>query len=138
MIQGDLFGDPTPVPPPLSAPIVRATDPGTSHAAAREQVESGRRESHCALILRLEEEHPGSTYRELWRLAGGQIAEAVEVQRRLGSDLAELDPTTGFERPGTPVVRGEARRCTVSNRPAQTWWPRATAIDPQDEQENRR
>jgi hypothetical protein len=105
-------------------PIARATDPVTSHEAALEQTISGRRETHTALVYRLVCANPGATYRELFRAANGAIAEAVEVQRRLGSDLAQLDPRTGVEVPDSLVVRRGSRVCRESGRSATCWWPR--------------
>lgn len=111
-------------PLPRSAPpIARATDPGTSWSAAREQTASGAREAHKAILLdRLRELGSDLTYRELWTSLGGRIAEAVEVQRRL-NDLAPLDET-GAPLPWQPVLRGADRKCIVSGRSAQTWWAR--------------
>lgn len=89
-------------------PIARATDPETSHVAASEHTNNGRRAAHAERILAVVRAHPGWTYREIARLV--PELEAVEVQRRL-ADLADLGR----------VVRGEARACKVSGRPAQTW-----------------
>lgn len=42
---------PTPDHGPLFSPIARAADPATSHAAAAEVTDSGRRGGQCAAIL---------------------------------------------------------------------------------------
>lgn len=93
---------------PAPPPIARNTDPGTSHAAAREHTESGKRSDHANQILAVVRNHPGLTYREA--ASHLPVLEPVEVQRRL-ADLASI----GL------VERGEHRACNVSGRMAQTW-----------------
>lgn len=92
------------------APIARWRDPLGAHLAAVEQDESGRRDGHAALVLDAIRRQPGLTYRELWQMLGGQIAEPVEVQRRL-SDLQN----EGY------VCKSGKRPCRVTGRMASTW-----------------
>lgn len=106
-------------------PLARATDPGTSWAAAREQRESGREAAHADLVLDcLRANGSDLTYRELHCALGGQIAEAVEVMRRLSTDLAPLEEDHVTPRPWQPVLRGPKRKCRVTGRPVLTWWAR--------------
>jgi hypothetical protein len=97
-------------------PIARNSDPLQSKLAAAEHTESGSRERQMALILAAVRRSPGLTYRELHARMGGAIEEPVQVEKRC-SDLVEAGK----------IKRGERRRCTVSRRPAQTWWPNAAA-----------
>ncbi len=88
------------------APLARTTDPGTSHAAAREIVPhlAGLRLAAVEAVGR----HPGLTATELSRAEG--ITDPRVLNRRLGE----------CESMGL-VRRGPARVCSVTGRSAATW-----------------
>lgn len=92
------------------APLARITDPSTSHEAAREQIASGRRETHAYRVYAALRSIPnGMTFSEVAEVAG--ISNPVEACRRL-SDLrdARLAYACG------------KRRCAISGRTAQLWF----------------
>lgn len=91
----------------LSTPIARASDPRTSHLAAREVTESGRRESQLEKVLELVRLYPLSTSAELAKF--GKMDRYVTARR-----LPEL-----WE--GKLICQRSARQCTVSGRKAVTW-----------------
>jgi len=91
-------------------PLARVTDPETSHEAAADQIESGRRDTHAMTILGVVRRFPGVTYREAADIA--MMDEAVEAIRRL-DDLRKAD-----------LVHVEGKRkCGISGRTAQVWYP---------------
>lgn len=91
-------------------PLARITDPETSHEAAADQIESERRDNHAERVLEVVRKMPGCSYRELADAA--EFPEAVEVIRRL-DDL----------RKAGLVHAGDKRRCSISGRPSQVWFP---------------
>ena len=89
-------------------PLARASDPATSHAAAREIAgHVGALQEWAARCVRLA---PGLTQREL----GARFC--PEDLRKIGRRLAEC-ARLGMLR------RGPARKCTITGRMAETWWP---------------
>lgn len=90
-------------------PISHALDPASSAEAAREVTESGRRDTHCAMVLDAVRANPGLTSAELAKLRIGDL-DMTEVRRRL-CDLK----AAGF------IERGEARKCGVSGKKAVVW-----------------
>jgi len=101
MTQGNLF----PAPPPRPWELARATDPQPSHDAAKAvepQLPALYAETLAAVAAM-----PGSTASELEAAHG-------ERGRHFGRRLPEME-TRGL------VVRGAARRCTVTNHSAATW-----------------
>lgn len=93
----------------LLAPASRFSDPSSSHSAAAEHDESGRRNEHASAVLSIVHGSPGLTYREI--SARLRHLEPVEVMRRL-NDLAHAGA----------VQRGAQRKCNASGRLALTWW----------------
>jgi hypothetical protein len=91
-------------------PAARRHDPVSSHDAANEHTDSGRRERHVSIVVEQVWMHPGLTSAELTPHTG---LERHEVARRL------LDAEENLQ-----VMRGDLRRCSVSGRLAITWWPR--------------
>ena len=85
----------------------RTTDPVSSHAAARELVESGHHGKQCTGVLYALVDNPGVTSRELADISGIDLA---ILFRRL-PDL---------EKHGV-VSRGTIRKCKKGNRLATTW-----------------
>lgn len=92
----------------LTVPIARKSDEPTSHAAAREVTESGRREGQLLAVLALVRKYPGRTSLELASLS--KLDRHVIARR-----LPELE-TAGY------ISRGEIRKCTAGNRSAMTWY----------------
>ena len=90
-------------------PLARNTDPMTSHQAAEDAAKSGRVVSHIDRIVSAIKEHPGKTSAELAQITGLERHEAA----RRTSDAHAL----------AMVVKGRARKCSLSNRNAMTWWP---------------
>jgi len=93
----------------------RATDPWTSHAAARDLEASGRGSLQREAVLALVGAHPGETSAEI----GSRAAPTHEVlmDRWLAARrLPEL------ERAGL-IRRGAVRECSQVRRPCLTWWP---------------
>lgn len=105
---------------PLSQPVAkaRATDPESSHEAARNVESSGaahdQRERACDLVFMSK----GSTIHELAALSrlmhGNQALDHIQLARRL-PELVGMSP--GAE-------PREQRKCKVTNRKCQTWWPK--------------
>jgi predicted HTH transcriptional regulator len=89
--------------------IARNSDPATSHQAAAEITADGSRDSMCETAYKLLKANPGSTAKELDKLAG---ANDGQIRKRL-SDLAKAKL----------AVKGAARKCGVSGKSAQTWHP---------------
>ena len=96
--------------PRVETPAARRTDPATSHAAAAEVTRTGVRGHQQRQVAAAVREWPGRTAAELAKLAS---MDRYAVSRRLPECV-----TAGG------VLRGEARRCEVNGRDAQTWWPR--------------
>lgn len=91
----------------LSA-AARVSDPVTSHLAAAEHTDSGKRGRHIGIVIDAVRLHPGKTSAELAPLCG---LERHEVARR----------TADAEHAGA-IRKGEIRRCNTSGRSAVTWW----------------
>ena len=87
----------------------RATDPGTSHEAARHVVSSGLQADQQAVALAAVKLAPGLTSNEL---ASQTVLDRYMLARR----LPELEEA-GM------VWRGPKKPCEVSGRSACTWWP---------------
>lgn len=131
MTQQDLFALPAaPGKPSFPLPpATRATDPMSSKIAEEAHTASGARRAHVEIVLDLVKEFPGSTYRELHSIHVGRTVrrgqkpmESAELQRRL-NDLAPRREDTNQPAIGARVRRGDPRTCSVTTRPAQTWWP---------------
>ena len=91
----------------MTTPIVRTTDPWTSHAGAVEVTDSGRRKTQAERCLDVVLTRPGLTAGEIGELTG---LGHVPAQRRL-SDLKAAGK----------VGVGMARQ--YLGRPQVTWWP---------------
>lgn len=87
----------------------RATDPGTSHEAARHVVNSGLQADQQAVALAAVRQVPGLTSNEL---ASQTVLDRYMLARR----LPELEEA-GL------VWRGPKKPCEISGRSACTWWP---------------
>ena len=94
-----------------SKSLVRKGHPETSREAA-EAFAPKQRQSQLR-ALGYVSESPGSTANELAKLAGDRDT------RKIGRRLPELE-SFGL------VIRGDARRCSVTNRKAHTWYPADT------------
>jgi hypothetical protein len=104
MTQQELFASPIEVA--LATPVARRSDPESSHLAAREVTDSGRREGQCLGVLALLKKHPLSTSLELAKYGYDRHT----IARRLPQ----------LEEAGL-VSRRTARTCNVGNRKALTW-----------------
>lgn len=93
-------------------PLVRRSDPDTSHEAARRVTRSGTRADHLSRVVAAVKAHAGKTSAELALLTG---LERHEAARR----------TSDGEREGL-LRKGPARKCSVSGRAAVTWHPALT------------
>jgi len=92
----------------LAETMARRTDPVTSHLGAASIVESlGDVQTWVLGLLR---QHPGTTSSELAQACG--VGDIRKINRR----LPEL------ERLGK-VRRGEMRKCNITGRMAQPWYP---------------
>ena len=87
----------------------RASDPITSHEAAKEMTLSGKRMAQVDEVDQLVGEYPGYTSLELSALT--TKLDRYQVARRL-SDLEHLGR----------VKKGARRVCRVGGRNAVTWW----------------
>jgi hypothetical protein len=84
----------------------RSTDPLTSWDAADHMVRSGKAARQRAIVIAAVRDHPGCTSFELSRHCP---LERHQVARRL-PECAEL-------------MKGAARKCSVTGNQAVTWWP---------------
>lgn len=101
------FADILTPPRPEPRTLARASDPLTSHEAARE---TPTRAKHREIVWSAVQRYPGLTYREL---AEHCELDPVEVMRRL-ADLHSVDW----------VYHGERRRCSVGGKSCLVWWPK--------------
>lgn len=117
MTQHTLFGDlagaasPETIPDHGSYPgkeLHRRSDPETSKLAAVDLASSGQRERMAEIALGLVEANPGRTAAELEALSG--LTDG-KVRKRL-NDLWHKGR----------IEKGEARKCSVTGKSAQTWW----------------
>lgn len=90
-------------------PVVHTTDPVTSYEAAAAVTQSGKRASHCDLVLAAVIGQPGMTAGELGDRTG---LGRVEAARRL-TDLLRLHR----------VYQGSKRVCASQGTSQMTWWP---------------
>ena len=90
------------------SPVSRATDPVTSHEAEAVITQTGTRQTHVEIVLRIIIDHPGLVTGVIGEMSGlGQM----ETRKRL-SDLKNR----GLARQGQPRVwEGSGRRQV-------TWW----------------
>lgn len=86
--------------------LARISDPETSRQAAREIERDGSRKRQENAILRLVQWHPGCTASEYELMSG------IKAHKRMA----------GLVRRGL-IVSGEAKRCPLTGKRAQTWWP---------------
>ena len=102
--QSGLFDEPD-----ASHRLARSSHPSTSHESARDLVDSGALNRGMRMARAVLLAHPGSTAREL-----DQYADSGDgaVRKRL-NDL---------RREGLAHAKGR-RVCSVSNKPAQLWYP---------------
>ena len=103
----DLFGPRRPMR--VETPIARNTDPESSHLAAREITASGKREDQQHQTIAAVQRYPGLTMQEL-------AARTNLCRFMLGRRISECE-TAG------KVRRGQKRKCTVTGRQAEPWWP---------------
>jgi hypothetical protein len=102
----DLFSQPA--PRRVETPIARASDPESSHLAAKEITASGKRAHQQAQTIAAVRQYPGRTSQELCELTG--ICRYA-LARRLPECV-----TAGA------VRKGIQRRCSVTGKTALTWW----------------
>lgn len=104
-----MYDDLDDIPAPDPHTRARSTDPDTSHAAARENAESGAGDRQRLAVLAAVRSKPGMTSDEL--------AASIHVDRHIpGRRLSEL------EHAGL-VRRGEARKSELTGRDGLTWFP---------------
>ena len=102
------FEPPVGYVPQKAHTMVRSTDPSTSKQSAKEF--AGNVARIDAWAIECVTETPGKTQREL-----GEI-HCPDDQRRVGRRMSYLA--------GLGLIRrGDARKCTISGRNSQTWWP---------------
>lgn len=93
----------------IRTPIARAKDPSTSHRAAREITEGGARDQQHNLTVAAVTTFPGRTSQELSELSHHD-------RYMLARRLSECEKAKR-------VHRGPAKRCSVTNKLALTWFP---------------
>lgn len=93
----------------VETPAARSSDPVTSHMAADVHTATGRRAEQQACTAAAVRAFPGCTMQEL--------AEKSGIDRYvLGRRISECE-TAGL------VQRSSKRRCAVTGRMAEPWWP---------------
>lgn len=97
----------------IQTPAARASDPETSHEAAKSITASGERRRQQVQVLALVVASPGCTAGELAEVAADWEVgvDYFAIQRR----VSELEPQF--------VRRGETRRCSVRGTMQTTLWP---------------
>jgi hypothetical protein len=90
-------------------PIARRSDSLSSHLAARNVTESGKRQSHLEQIIDAVRRRPGCT--------AGELAQFTKLSH------VQIDRRTGDLRLSGRVTFGEIRTCRVFGRQMQTLWP---------------
>lgn len=91
----------------IRTPASRRTDPETSALAEEEINASGSRKSQQELVFRLVDQRPGHTAQEL---AQHTHLDRYQIQKRLS------------EMTGLKIRRGDAKKCSVTDRKASTWY----------------
>lgn len=110
-LQHEYTGAGNPDPKILS----RKNDPVTSKMSAIDIVESGALSDMMQRAMTLVDNNPGRTAKELERIGGytdGQIRKRLSDLRR--NDVAHT---------------GEKRRCQITKKVVQTWWPGKAAAN---------
>lgn len=92
--------------------LARRHDPETSQISSYEVQASGALGRQARTVLGALRAYPGATSRELSQVAG--------IDRYASSRRLPLLVDLGY------VRRGDRRRCRVSGKLSQTWWPLAT------------
>jgi hypothetical protein len=95
--------------PPAPRTLARACDPDTSHQAATEMALSGALGRMARIAWDLLVEYPGATASELEEvssLGDGKIRKRLNDLRKEGW-----------------AYNQDARRCLITGKMAQTWWP---------------
>ena len=95
-----------------TTPTARGTDPESSHQAAEHITKIGDRATQQRQVVRAAAKWPGLTSREL-------AAKMNQCRYVVARRLPEVSPIY--------VTNGPPRRCTVTGRLAQTWWPQPIA-----------
>ena len=93
----------------IQTPAARNTDPQSSHIAAENITNSGRRVGQQAQVALLVKRHPGLTSAELSRKT--EQLKREQIARR----LPELE--------GVLIERGVPRKCGICKISCDTWWP---------------
>ncbi|MCH2040306.1 MAG: hypothetical protein MK185_06695 [Saccharospirillaceae bacterium] len=101
----------------IQTPAARATDPKSSHIAAAEMNKTGKRQTHIKQLAEVVASNPGKTSAELAFIVADAHPHLTrhEVARRLPDGEGQV------------FTRGEARKCTQTNRLCITWWPTEAA-----------
>lgn len=94
----------------VRTPAARTSDPETSHESAEFHTASGKRATQQRMVAKAVRTFPGHTSNELAAIL--QVHQDVPQKR-----LSECK-TAGA------VFCGDKRKCTVTGRPALTWWPK--------------
>lgn len=113
--QRSLFDPPDAIQP---RELARRDGPETSKEAARTFVRSGQIGKHMARALAVLKKYPGSTAAEL-DLHADRDPE-FETQARDGAVRKRL---TDLRKAELAYISGETRKCAVTGRMAQVWWP---------------
>ena len=89
-------------------PASHRNDPATSRQAEAAITQSGARQTQAELVLDLVREHGGLTSAELTQFCD---LDRWQIARR----LPDLE-ANGL------VIKGNARRCTITNKASVVWW----------------
>lgn len=108
---GDLFAVPA---IRVQTPIARASDPVTSHLAAKEITASGVRFSQQKKVADAVRRHPGHTSQELAEMTG---LERYMLARRLPECVT-----------ARTVRKGEPKHCDITKKLALTWHPTGDSL----------
>lgn len=106
--QMSFFGRPSHAPQRRPAPLAAAADPVSSHLAATEVINSGRRAAQKLELLEWLQAQPAP-------LTSAEIAAASGMDRHM---VARRLPDLERDR---AVQRGPIRTCSASGRQAVTW-----------------
>lgn len=129
MTQFQLTFDPPPAPgsaPPArpydrlgsTQGMVRNTDPGSSHIAARRHVGTGHKQANQAIVRALVAQFPGRTSVELHAALKGADQDRIN-RHELSRRLPELEEAGLIHR----CPKSQMRKCRIKNTHMLTWWP---------------
>ena len=91
----------------IETPAARNTDPSTSHEAADEITQSGKRQTQMDKVIAMVEEDQGLTAAELAKK--NKVCRYMTARRL--ADASDIF-----------VMKGSKTKCSVAGRNAVTWW----------------